>query len=147
MTDQDLTPKAVERLVTRYECFDAEPDQEGEWVDYEDYAALAAALAEMTRRRDRWKAIAEGQDFSRVYLDTCAERDAHKARAEALAAENARITEMLSVQTDRLNIALARIDLQAINAEADAHDLAEITRLKAENARLRAALRDMERGE
>ena len=38
----------------------------------------------MTRRRDYWKALAEGQDFTRVYLETCAERDALKAElAEA----------------------------------------------------------------
>ena len=41
--------------------------------------ALEAALAEMTRRRDHWKALAEGQDFTRVYLETCAERDALRA--------------------------------------------------------------------
>ena len=47
--------------------------------------ALSAELAEMTRRRNRWKAIAEGQDFTRVYLETCAERDSLKAElAEAV---------------------------------------------------------------
>ena len=41
--------------------------------------AAEAERDEMTRRRDYWKALAEGQDFTRVYLETCAERDALKA--------------------------------------------------------------------
>ena len=46
---------------------------------------LSSTLAEMTRRRNRWKAIAEGQDFTRLYLEACAERDALRAElAEAV---------------------------------------------------------------
>ena len=69
----DLTaPEAVERFFDPVECA---LDPQGSSAALR---ALSAALAEMTRRRDHWKGLAEGQDFTRVYLETCAERDALK---------------------------------------------------------------------
>ena len=110
MTDPDTTPEAVERF-GNWIAHNASPTGIDLWNDA--YATLSAAHAaalvrerdanakatlarasaeaaeaerdEMTRRRNRWKAIAEGQDFTRVYLETCAERDALKAElAEAV---------------------------------------------------------------
>ena len=70
----DLTaPEAVERFFDPVECA---LDPQGSSAALR---ALSAALAEMTRRRDQWKGLAEGQDFTRVYLETCAERDALRA--------------------------------------------------------------------
>ena len=73
MTDQDTSPEAVGRLAKDMQ--EHMPFGRGAAT----LRALSAALAEMTRRRDYWKALAEGQDFTRVYLETCAERDALKA--------------------------------------------------------------------
>ena len=85
MTDPDTSPEAVERLAKQHDL--AYPYS----IDTAaTLRALSAALAEMTRRRDHWKAIAEGQDFTRVYLETCAER-------AALKAENARLRDALSL--------------------------------------------------
>ena len=85
---QDLTaPEAVERLIAGPLTEIAR--SKGMPVTKDDvdtcklvaatFRALSAERDEMTRRRDYWKALAEGQDFTRVYLETCAERDALKA--------------------------------------------------------------------
>ena len=64
-------------------------------------SALSAERDEMTRRRDYWKTLAEGQDFTRVYLETCAERDALKAKlAVAVDTANQAIDVIASVQND-----------------------------------------------
>ena len=88
MTDTpDTSPEAVERLISGPLTEIARSKDMPVTDDDVDTCklvaatlrALSAALAEMTRRRNRWKAIAEGQDFTRVYLETCAERDALRA--------------------------------------------------------------------
>ena len=84
MTDPDTSQEAVERLAQDCDQMQRDHDRETEEArHHHDTAAtlraLSAELAEMTRRRNRWKAIAEGQDFTRVYLETCAERDALRA--------------------------------------------------------------------
>lgn len=116
----DLTPEAVERLRARlyprnpseaYGALRMEADAmiaalsaalEAERAshtatlkDAQDECARAEAaesmLAEMSHCRDHWKALAEGQDFTRIYLDMRAKRDAAKqaARYESDLAEQA----------------------------------------------------------
>ena len=84
MTDQDTSPEAVGRMAARL-CTSQQPSIGQRRSIAATLCALSAERDEMTRRRDYWKALAEGQDFTRVYLETCAERDALKAElAEAV---------------------------------------------------------------
>ena len=78
MTDQDTSPEAVERMAARL-CTSQQPSIGQRRSIAAMLSALSAERDEMTRRRDYWKTLAEGQDFTRVYLETCAERDALKA--------------------------------------------------------------------
>ena len=78
MTDQDTSPEAVGRMAARL-CTSQQPSIRKRRSIAATLCALSAERDEMTRRRDYWKALAEGQDFTRVYLETCAERDALKA--------------------------------------------------------------------
>ena len=75
----DTSPEAVERLIAWLMDAHETGDTEKNPDVWRTLRALSAALAEMTRRRDHWKGLAEGQDFTRVYLETCAERDALRA--------------------------------------------------------------------
>ena len=62
------------------------------------------------------------------------------ATLRALSAKLEAAEARLKIQTDRLNIALARNDVQAMNAIAAADDLVEIKRLMAERDALKAEL-------
>ena len=118
----ETSPEAVER-------WDIEPDgsawphAEGDYVRYEDYAALSAALeAGKDERRTLIQALKDGGEIQRI------------ATARAEAAEAA-LEEEQRISTMRGN----KIEFDLIPALADTE--AERDALKAENARLRDALK------
>ena len=86
MTDPDLTPE----IEVQPNAHEWEPDAAKEYYSAQDLTPEAVErLASHIQNTCgcRWRAIAEGQDFTRVYLEVCADRDALSAALKDVRSE------------------------------------------------------------